>query len=639
MKKIVGIIVISITVLFLAACSSGKVVYEQQGGKLPKTGHSWTVLVYMCGGEEETLSATSSDKLSQLMAVDYPENVNVLVQTGGSQKWHINGIYSDYAQRFEVGKGTMYLADQALCMNMGDYNTLSNFLSWGKANYKSDNYMLIISGAGGGSIHGSAYDELYENDSLNLEEISYAMSVSGANFDIVGFDSSLMGSLETATALSVYADYMVAPQDVLYTGWDYTSVLQYISNNPSIGAEEISKVICDAYYNKCVKNNCEADAAMSVVDMSKISTLNQAFDGMAGDMLTATDGLLNYAELSKTLDSVQLYGGGTEDEGYSNLIDLGDIAVKSREYVGNTADVLINAMNDSVIYRVCGERKQNSTGLSVYYPVSPNNDELQAYMEISMSNKYKEFLRKICVECSVTDEADTEDFTSSWAWSSYNNDMQLLEYNSILDSNLYELNILGNMDLFKNISINVYKQDKKSGGYVYLGKYKDIDNDWECGIFKDNFNGKMARLCGKVVTMRLVRSYTGYDVYSIPIILNGERSNVRVIHDTQKNKYDIMGAWGGIDPNTGKAGKAVGKLGFFDRITPVLFVYDEEHNLAEYITGSFGLKLFGGVKNNNIVNGEYILEYVLDDIYGMNRYGTPVKGVASGGKIQFELRN
>ena len=47
-------------------------------------------------------------------------------------------------------------------------------------------------------MNGMAYDELNGNDSLNLEEISYGISAAGVNFDMLSFDSSLMGSLEIA---------------------------------------------------------------------------------------------------------------------------------------------------------------------------------------------------------------------------------------------------------------------------------------------------------------------------------------------------------------------------------------------------------------------------------------------------------
>ena len=78
------------------------------------------------------------------------------------------------------------------------------------------------------------------------------------------------------------------------------------------------------------------------------------------------------------------------------------------------------------------------------------------------------------------------------------------------------------------------------------------------------------------------------------------------------------------------------KIGFFDKITPILTVYDVEHNSNDNITGSWTLKMFGGVKKANISDGAYIFEYELTDIYGLKRRGTAVKANAGGGNIRFE---
>lgn len=78
------------------------------------------------------------------------------------------------------------------------------------------------------------------------------------------------------------------------------------------------------------------------------------------------------------------------------------------------------------------------------------------------------------------------------------------------------------------------------------------------------------------------------------------------------------------------------KIDSFDKITPILTVYDVEHNPNDNITGSWTLKMFGGVKKANISDGAYIFEYELTDIYGLKRRGTAVKANAGGGNIRFE---
>lgn len=635
MKKMALLIAAIVAALFLASCSSsGGVVYERPAGGIPVAGKSWTVLVYMIGGAEESENGTASKKLEKIMSVNYPDNIHVAVQTGGSAQWHTRGVYGDYLQRFEMSDGKMYLADQMKTESMGDYRTLTDFLMWGVSNYRADNYMLILSGTGGGSMYGMGCDELFENDSLNLEEISYAMSLAGTKFDVVAMDASLMGSLEVATALSTSADYLVAPQDLQNQDcWDYGEIFGYICKNNNAGGDEIGKNICDQYYANAKKQNDEKYAAMSVIDMSKITTLNQAFDGMAGDMLIATDSLENYKNLRNALDRVHIYGGGSAAEGYSDLIDLGDTAVKCAEFVGGTADRLIDALNDTVTYRVCGEEQSGASGLSFYYPLDLDGEHLQSYMDMSQSSKYKEFLRKICINCDVADPtANTTDYRSSWAWVTYSDDMSWLEYQSILDSNTYELDISGNMDLFREVSMNVYRLDKKSGNYVSAGRYHDIESNWEGGIFTDNFNCRLPVFAGRNITMSLVRSYDDFDLYSIPALVNGKVSSIRV--KGKGGKYEITGYWSSLDGN-GHAAHAMRPLGAFDRITPMLSVYNE-HGGINYVLGASKRKLWHGVDTDITPDGNYIFEYVMTDIYNLERYGTPVNGRVSGRRVTFD---
>ena len=65
MKRVTLIITAVLTVLMLTACSSNKVVYESntesQGGN-----KAWTVLIYMCGGDDESVNGDYSKKLDEI---------------------------------------------------------------------------------------------------------------------------------------------------------------------------------------------------------------------------------------------------------------------------------------------------------------------------------------------------------------------------------------------------------------------------------------------------------------------------------------------------------------------------------------------------------------------------------------------
>lgn len=58
---------------------------------------------------------------------------------------------------------------------------------------------------------------------------------------------------------------------------------------------------------------------------------------------------------------------------------------------------------------------------------------------------------------------------------------------------------------------------------IELGVSVDIIADWENGIFTDNFDGYWLSLPdGQILAVYVVDECDGYDVYTSPVIINGE---------------------------------------------------------------------------------------------------------------------
>ena len=125
------------------------------------------------------------------------------------------------------------------------------------------------------------FDELFGMDSLSLDELTKGLAAAGVRFELIGFDTCLMGSLEKPTAVAPYARYMVASEEVEPGGgWGYWSWLQYIADHPEKDGFEVGKAICDSYYEKCELNGDEAMATLSVIDLAAIPELLECFDAM-----------------------------------------------------------------------------------------------------------------------------------------------------------------------------------------------------------------------------------------------------------------------------------------------------------------------------------------------------------------------
>jgi hypothetical protein len=564
----------------------------------------------MCGGDMEAIVSKASECLKEMFKLNYPENINVVVETGGSSQWHLNGIYPDYLQRFEIQKGGMVLADQKTADNMGYYKTFEDFLSWGVKTYPADHYMTVIWNHGGGSMTGAAFDDLYNDDCLNLEELSYAISLSGAKFDIIGFDASLMASLETASALAQYGDYMIASAEYSPACWDYASALQCIIDNPDVSAGDISKVICETAYAKAVDEGAGDIASVSVTDLSKISTLSQAFDGLAGVMLTAADSLSNCAHLQRNLEYTHVYGANSPDEGYTNMIDIGNLASIVQEDTGTTSDLLGQILDEAVIYVRNGKYHDGASGLGVFYPLDNNPETVENYMEIATSNNYKKYLRSVVINPNSTLE---DDYHSSWAWLDYVNEMQRLEnYAAVNQDGYYELGIDGNMDMIKSVGVDIYSYDEKSGTSTYLYCDENPDSQWDSGLFTYDTD-KIPMLNGHLVTMNFVGWGGAYKIYSIPAVVDGEQTNIRVAYEPNSQTYEVIGAWNGVDSMSGKASRTLTQLKFTDRVTPLLRTHEGGYTVGKsFMLGFGGAKL----KEKSLKNGKYLLDYNISDIYG-----------------------
>lgn len=116
--------------------------------------------------------------------------------------------------------------------------------------------------------------------------------------------------------------------------------------------------------------------------------------------------------------------------------------------------------------------------------------------------------------------------------------------------------------------------------YIELGLSANIYCDWETGIFVDNFDGYWFSLPdGQMLAVYIVDECYGYDIYTSPVIINDEVTNLRIIHNYENDVIIIDGAWDGIDEN-GMAAKTVYELQEGDSITPLYFAYafdsDEE---------------------------------------------------------------
>ena len=182
----------------------------------PAGDSSWAVYWYLCGSDLETGGGFATTDLQEMLEVQLPENVNVVIQTGGAEVWQNDLMDASKIQRWLYNSKGLQLVDEQETNNMGDAQTLYDFLYFASENYPADKIAVTFWNHGGGSVSGAAFDEIYGFDSLDLVEMYQAFDAiwpadtANPALELVGFDTCLMATIDVAAVFQNFAKYLVA---------------------------------------------------------------------------------------------------------------------------------------------------------------------------------------------------------------------------------------------------------------------------------------------------------------------------------------------------------------------------------------------------------------------------------------------
>lgn len=609
---------------------------------------SWLVYWYICGSNLESGHASASYDLQEMVNARLPANVRVLIQAGGTTEWH-NAV-------MQSGKTNLYLYDAnglreletAPDSDMGDAETLASFLSYGKNNFEADHRVFIFWDHGGGSAFGLCQDER-TNNILTLNEVRDAfVSVYDANpanppFEIVGFDTCLMATYEMANDLYGLARYMVASEEAEPgNGWEYTGLLTALGNNPAMGGDALGKAICDTYFAGCESNWSEDTATLSVVDLAKFPALRTAYEnfGIEALKLSAQNPRQFFSTFGRHARRAENYGGNTREKGYFDMLDIGDLARRSQNLLPQTSNALVNAIGDAVVYKVRGVYRDRGTGISSFYPYDGANGIFSLYANVNSAPVPQKYLYSYLLygvlpagaenlingELVQAPPAPTETVKIFAIEDLEDTPIQVDAHNNAFVQLTAE-----QTGILSNVVCNLAYVDEANDLILYLGSDADIELNWDKGIFRDNFQGTWPMLDGHPVYVEVTAREDNYNLYSIPIRLNGTRCNLEVAFDRKKSAYKILGARGVSE--RGMADKNLIKLKAGDKITTLhygLTISGDDSDFTEVEVDTFTIGDKPRFEAEDISDGEYL--YCFEFI-------TPDNESATSEFINFTIRN
>ena len=203
----------------------------------------WTVMVYI-SGDNNLEDYVVKDIELELAPTGSSDNVQVVALADRGPGYDTS--YGDWqtTKLFHVTQGMTAAPENAVAdwgeRNMGDPQTLVDFVTWTKANYPARHYALYFWGHGWNWHPGYVMGDDTDQDSLDMHEIKAALPQIGF-IDVVGFDACNMASIEVQLLWHGYATALVHSQD--YINWDgieYDVLLAQLSANPNMTPDEVA---------------------------------------------------------------------------------------------------------------------------------------------------------------------------------------------------------------------------------------------------------------------------------------------------------------------------------------------------------------------------------------------------------------
>ncbi|MBE5935932.1 MAG: hypothetical protein E7262_09110 [Lachnospiraceae bacterium] len=552
---------------------------------------TWTIMIYMDGTDLEMFNGSATKDLREIMSAKIcqstTENVNILVQTGGAAMWHNYDVDESKTQRFHIDSiACPTVVEEFEIQNMGEADTLTDFLQWGVENYPAEHMGVIFWNHGNGVSGGVCVDD---EDSLMVPELEYSFAKVSeqmtCNFDFIGFDTCLSGSIEYANALAPYADYMIASANTEPgEGWNYQHFLDKILLEPTCTVEEVGQIICDTYYDTTSKKNKDARLTMAMYDLSKVDEVCVAVNDLAKYMYDTVnqdeDAFDEFNEMQLEDDRIT-YGEEKENMDIGSLLAYFD---SSRKYNFNTSQCK-QALEEMIIYKRMSlvYEKHDGAAISMYYPVKAMGISEYAVARNVLFSPYQ---MKFLEYMGYRKANGTQSGFAANRWESsqcfYENDFEFINYyrDKKEEENSIKQLLLSNskyaQDGFVNLWISNFGGSTNKDATDAFNK--KVTDDRLCRLSsQEGINWILPD--GQELTAYVDYSL-GEVIYSIPVVINDTEMTIKIKKDVEtENQYEVLGVWDATI-NSDYEGRGYMDLNVGTVITPIYDVYNEE--LGQY---------------------------------------------------------
>lgn len=347
----------------------------------------WTVMVYI-SGDNNLEGYVVGDIETELAPTGSSADVQVVALADRAPGYDRSRGDWKTTKLYHVTQGM--LADSASAVadwgerNMGDPQTLIEFVTWTKANYPADHYILYFWGHGWSWHPGWVMEDDTDNDTLDYDEMKTAMPSLGF-IDVVGYDGCNMASIEILKLWQGNATALTGSQEwVGGEGIQYDVVLEQLAANPSMTADQVAIA---------TSQSASTDKTWSAMAVdNRLTTLLTAVDQWS---VALKNGLgANSRKYSTAFSATRSFSQAPMDK------DLYDMAYEIKRNVNDTtiknkSQAVMDAFAAVVLHERHVSQYSDAHGITIYHPSRTNQKIDHAYyltLDFSLTTGWDEFL-------------------------------------------------------------------------------------------------------------------------------------------------------------------------------------------------------------------------------------------------------
>jgi len=180
-----------------------------------------------------------------------------------------------------------------------------------------------------------------------------------------------------------------------------------------------------------------------------------------------------------------------------------------------------------------------------------------------------------------------------------------------------------NIDAVESVICDFLMYDEANDTYIALGYDNDVDVDWDNGVIRDNFRGVWASLGGHRMYLDITYEGEDYNLYSVPVNVNGKEMDMSVSYDYKADSYKILGLADSVDTDASNvsANRVTAKLKAGDKITFIGYILDydtNEWNETELDTFTYSEDM--KITEEDLGDGQFAIMFITTDVAGNEVY-------------------